>query len=33
MSITLDLPEELEQELSAEARRLKLPLPIISCGC
>ena len=26
MSITLDLPRELESELSAEARRLGLPL-------
>jgi hypothetical protein len=27
MTITLDLPEELEQELSAEARELGLSLP------
>lgn len=27
MSITLDLPEELENELSAEARQLGLSLP------
>jgi hypothetical protein len=26
MSITLDLPQELEEELSAEAARLNLPL-------
>ena len=26
MSITLDLPQELEEELSAEAERLNLPL-------
>jgi hypothetical protein len=37
MSITLDIPQELESELSAEAARLKLPLPeyvlrILSAG-
>jgi hypothetical protein len=33
MSLVLDLPPDLENQLAAEAARLSLPLPSTPCTC